>query len=289
MLGGNGMLGSRVAQSLSANHNVRVTLRRELDAYPPTMYTKDKVYSAVDVLDTCRLAEVVADFEPEVIVNGIGLVKQRELGSDIVRSIEVNALFPHRLAALAEKASFRVVHMSTDCAFSGRRGNYSEEDIPDPIDTYGRTKVLGELRGRGCITIRSSIIGLELQTRQGLVEWALAQQGAIHGYRRAFYTGLTTTEMSRVIESVITRHPELEGVWHVASPSITKFELLTSLFEKLQRNGAVVVPDDDFYCDRTLNGSAFERATGYHAPPWDDMLDDLANDIRRRERVAGDS
>jgi dTDP-4-dehydrorhamnose reductase len=278
------MLGHQVAQRLSVDHEVRITLRRGFDAYTlPSNYDERNVYSRIDVLDPRRLIQVVADFEPDVTVNAIGLVKQRDQASDIVQSIEVNALFPHRLAAILQSAAARLVHLSTDCAFSGQRGNYIEEDIPDPKDTYGRTKVLGEVSGPGCITIRSSIIGLELQTHQGLVEWALAQRGTILGYRRALYSGLTTAEMSRVIELVIAQHPELEGVWHVASVPITKYDLLRSLLEKVGRTDVVVAPDDDFYCDRTLNGSAFEEATGYRAPRWDDMIDDLAKEVRRRE------
>lgn len=284
VLGGNGMLGHQVSLSLSANHDVRVTVRRGLDAYNlPSAFDENNTYVGVDVLDHHRLAQVVADFEPQAIVNAIGLVKQREGASDVVRSIQINSLFPHHLAALAQSASVRLVHLSTDCAFSGRRGNYSEEDIPDPKDTYGRTKVLGEVDGPGCITIRSSIIGLELETRQGLVEWALAQTDTILGYRRAVYSGLTTSEMSRVIEFLIPRRPDLHGVWHVASAPITKYELLRALLEALGRTDVEVVPDDEFHCDRTLNGSSFEKATGYQAPAWVKMIDDLAKEIQGRK------
>lgn len=277
------MLGHRLLLHLGDAHEVRVTLRRPLAAYEKyRLFDPGNSYPEVDARDEGRLLEVVADFRPEAVVNAVGIVKQRESAKAAIPSLETNALLPHRLAVMCRAADARLVHMSTDCVFSGRRGNYTEADISDAEDLYGRTKFLGEVAQPGCITLRTSIIGLELSRKEGLVEWFLARRGEVRGFTHAVYTGLTTAEMSRVIERVILRFPELSGVWQVASRPINKYDLLLRLAEVLGREDIRMVPDGSVKIDRSLSGLAFEKATGYHAPAWDEMLRELGNEARRR-------
>lgn len=283
VVGGDGMLGHQLFLGLGRSHDVRVTLRRPLAEYAPlALFSEHNAYSGIDVRYPESLAGVLAHFRPEVVCNAAGIVKQRPAAADAVPSIEVNALFPHRLAAMAAEVGARVLHISTDCVFSGRRGAYTEEDLADPVDLYGRTKLLGELDQERCVTLRTSIIGLELHGRQGLVEWALAQRGRIPGFRRALYSGLTTTELTRVCGGLMTDHPELHGLWHVASAPISKYDLLVALSARLGRTEVEVAPDDSFVCDRTLIADRFQRATGYRPPSWDTMLDELSVSIRAR-------
>ncbi len=286
IVGGDGMLGHQLLKHLSGTHDVRVTLRRPLSEYAPLdLFTTDNSYAGIDVRVPGSVAGVLADFAPDAVCNAAGIVKQRSEIADPVASIEVNALFPHRLAEMAAGVGARVLQVSTDCVFSGRRGGYTEADLPDPVDLYGRTKLVGELEGKGCVTLRTSIIGLELQRRQGLVEWALSQRGRVSGFRGARFSGVTTTELSRVCEGVLSRHVDLDGVWHVASEPISKYELLVELFRQLGRTDVQIVPDDKFVCDRTLRGDAFERATGYRCPSWITMLGELAASVRARDRL----
>lgn len=233
--------------------------------------------------DTDGLLGVMADFRPEAVVNAVGIVKQRGAAKEEIPSLEVNSLFPHRLALLCEATGARLVHMSTDCVFSGRKGNYTEEDIPDAEDLYGRTKLLGEISEPGCVTLRTSIIGLELSRKRGLIEWFLAQKGEIRGFTKAIYTGLTTAEMSRVIERVLVQQPDLSGVWQVASEPIDKYDLLTRFSKVLGREDISIVPDDSVWIDRSLSAVAFEHATGYHAPGWNEMLEELGAEVRQRQ------
>jgi dTDP-4-dehydrorhamnose reductase len=282
ILGGDGMLGHRLFEHLREDHEVRVTLRRELAAYEFFgLFSPKNSYAGVEARDVDRLLEVVAAFRPEAIVNAIGIVKQRPAAEEVIPSLEINALLPHRLALLCRAAGARLVHMSTDCVFSGRRGNYTEKDLSDATDLYGRTKFLGEVHDPGCVTLRSSIIGLELTRKSGLIEWFLAQRGEIRGFTHAIYTGLTTAEMSRVIERVLVETPDLSGVWQVASEPISKHDLLVKFSEVLGRQDIRVKPDDSVRIDRSLSGVAFEEATGYHAPAWEEMLTELAVDVRR--------
>ncbi len=231
--------------------------------------------------DFAGIAALVARVRPEAVVNAVGVVKQRKEAEDAVLAIETNALFPQRLARLCQETGARLVHFSTDCVFSGRRGSYRESDLPDPADLYGRSKLLGEVDAPQ-LTLRSSIIGLEQGRRQGLVEWFLASRGSVPGYRRAIYTGLTTLEMARLVGRLLVAQPRLAGIYQVASQPIDKFTLLSRLAHELGRTDIRIEPVDEPRCDRSLDGSAFAAATGYRAPGWDEMLGELAREIRAR-------
>ncbi len=278
------MLGHQLLQELKSRHDVRVTLRRGLEYYKEFgLFDEKNSYSEVDACSMNRLVDVVNGLQPEAIVNAIGVVKQRADAKEYVPSLEINALFPHKLAALSQAAGARLVHVSTDCVFSGRKGDYNEQDPSDAEDLYGRSKLLGEVDESHAVTIRTSIIGLELHHNQGLIEWFLAQRGKIKGFRRAIYSGLTTEEMARVVERILAKHTELSGLWHVASAPISKYELLCTLADKLGRSDVEIEPDDSLVCDRSLNATRFSEATGYTAPSWDTMLDQLVDQIWLRE------
>lgn len=284
ILGGDGMLGHRLFVHLKDRHQVKVTLRRELDAYAAYgLFNPEDAYTGVEAGNRDRLLEVVADFHPEAVVNAVGIVKQRNEAKEVIPSLEINSLLPHRLAGLCKAAGARLVHMSTDCVFSGRKGDYTESDTSDAMDLYGRTKFLGEVAEPHCVTLRTSIIGLELGRKGSLIEWFLAQEGEIRGFTRAIYSGLTTAEMSRVIERVLVEHPSISGVWQVASEPISKYDLLQRLAGILEKD-IRIVPDDSVAIDRSLSAVAFQEATGYYAPGWDEMLKELAAEINRRGR-----
>lgn len=278
------MLGHQLLRQMGKRHEVAVTLRRDRIAYQQysPIVTAEKTYPLVDIRHRASVQEVLADFQPDATINAVGIVKQRNEAHASVPSLQINALFPHLLAEDCAAVESRVVHMSTDCVFSGERGSYVEDDESDARDLYGRTKFLGELHSEHCVTLRTSIIGPELSRKTGLVEWFLAQSGSIKGYGKAIYTGFTTMEMGRIIEQVLTNHPELSGLWHVASTPINKFALLTLLAEKLGRSDITIERDDSFVCDRSLRGDRFESATGYRAPSWDTMLDELSAMIQSR-------
>lgn len=280
ILGGDGMLGHQLLRSWRSRHEVCVTLRGPLSDYADYgLFDANNSYAGIDVSHADRLLEVFADFRPQAVVNCIGIIKQRTAAHEALPSLEINAVFPHRLRLMCEASGARLVHMSTDCVFNGRRGGYHDEDPADAEDLYGLSKYLGEIGDSPAITLRSSIIGLELKRKQSLIEWFLAQRGQIRGFRRAIYTGLTTAEMARVIEMALTTHRNLHGVWQVASQPISKFDLLSKLAQLLGRTDIEITPDDGFTCDRSLNGEAFSRRTGYCAPGWDAMLAELADEI----------
>ncbi|GAB4143983.1 MAG: SDR family oxidoreductase [Planctomycetaceae bacterium] len=287
ILGGAGMLGHRLLKSWQDRYDVRVALRKGLSDYAASgLFHSENSYCNVDVRDTDRLLEILADFRPDAVVNAVGIIKQRSAAKDAIPSLEINSVFPHRLQRLCQLVGARMVHVSTDCVFDGRDGSYTEESFSNAEDLYGRSKYLGEVSESPCITLRSSIIGLELSQKASLIEWFLAQSGTIKGFTNAIYTGVTTAEMARVIEHVCTVKKDLCGVWQVASNRISKFDLLSRLSRKLGRTDLTIEPDDSFFCDRSLVGTAFERVAEYTIPSWDEMLDELADEILSRESAS---
>jgi dTDP-4-dehydrorhamnose reductase len=277
IFGGDGMLGHCLLRHLVPRHETRATLRRPLAAYARFgLFTRDNTLDETDVRDARRVAAVVSAFRPQAVINAVGIVKQRPEALDAEVSSEVNALFPHRLAALCRDRAAQLIHLSTDCVFSGEKGNYSETDRPDPVDLYGESKLRGEVDAPGAITLRTSMIGPELDRKTGLVEWLLAQKGkTIKGYRKAIFSGFTTAELARLIEALFTRHADASGLYHAASAPISKLDLLAGLERRLGL-GVTIVPDDAVACDRSLDATRFREAFGYTPPSWDAMLDELA-------------
>jgi dTDP-4-dehydrorhamnose reductase len=285
ILGGDGMLGHELLLGWRHRHDVHVTLRNGRATYAQHgLFDAGRSHFGIDVRRLQDLVAVFGDVRPDAVVNAVGVVKQRAAAHEAIPSIEINALFPHRLAELCQAAGARMVHLSTDCVFSGAKGGYTERDPSDAQDLYGRTKYLGEVDRPGCLTLRTSIVGLELSHRASLVEWYLAQRGTVRGFRRAIYSGLTTREMARAIEHLLLHDPALSGVWHLSSEPISKYDLLARLGKRLGRTDVTLEPDESVACDRSLDSSALASRTAYRVPDWDAMLDGLASDIRERRR-----
>jgi dTDP-4-dehydrorhamnose reductase len=275
ILGGDGMLGHQLLKSLAFRHDVKVTLRQDLGAYVHHgLFTEANSYTGIDVRSLERLSEVIADFHPEAVINAVGILKQRTTAKESIPSLEINSLLPHRLAVLCRAAGARLVHLSTDCIFSGKKGNYKESDPSDAEDLYGKTKFLGEVHDSNCLTLRTSIIGKELSRKKSLLEWFLSQTGTVKGFTKAIYTGFTTLEMSRTIEKLLLKYPKASGVYHVSSNPINKYELLLLIREKLGHD-IEIIPDDAFRCDRSLDSSRFRVEFSYIPPAWSTMIEEL--------------
>lgn len=277
VLGGDGMLGHRLLAVLAREHSVRATLRHALSTYAGQgLFGPDSAIGGVDVQDFAAVERAVAAFRPDAVINAVGVVKQRDSALDPMASITVNALLPHRLADLCARIGARLILVGTDCVFSGRRGFYSETDDPDPVDLYGRSKLLGEIADAAhVLTLRTSIIGTELGRRQGLLEWFLGQSGAVRGFTRAVFSGLTAIELARVIERLLTDHRDLAGLYHVAAAPIDKAALLMLLRDAFGLR-TEIIPDPSVLIDRSLDPTRFREATGYQAPTWTQMVGELA-------------
>ena len=277
ILGGSGMLGHQLWSGLHARHETWVTLRRPVaDFAAHNLFDEAKSIQVDDITDDTALDQAIGQAKPEAVINCVGLIKQRDEASDEALAVRVNAEFPHRLAKRCGETGARLIHFSTDCVFAGTRGNYTEDDPADATDLYGQSKHRGEVTGPQCVTLRTSVIGHELGTNLGLLDWFISQRSqTINGFKKAIYSGFTTLEMARIIERILTRHPRLSGLWHVASEPISKFDLLQLCHKKLGWEG-VIEPNDEFVCDRSLNGDRFNEATGYKPPSWEAMISELA-------------
>ena len=282
VLGGSGMLGHKMFQTLGARKfETYATVRGGLDNSPlnhPELLQGGQVINGVEVSDFDRLQGTLADVKPDVVVNCVGVIKQRDAAHESIESITINSLLPHRLAEMCNEIGARMIHFSTDCVFNGEKGAYEESDPSDATDLYGRSKFLGEVGSPGTLTLRSSIIGRELSNYSSLLEWFLAQNGkTIRGFSKAMYAGITTNRMSHLVSDLITDHPSLSGMYQVSGPWISKYDLLLILKDAFKLE-IEIERDDEVDIDRTLVGDRFAEEIGYRAPSWQEMATELASD-----------
>lgn len=278
-----------------AGHKVFQVFRQRFDTWATAhllhrpssscdLFEPDRLLCGVDAFRMDLLVRTMARVKPDAVVNCIGIIKHLDAAKDPITSLEINSLFPHRLANLCRACSARLIHMSTDCVFAGSKGMYSEDDPSDATDLYGRSKYLGEIGGPGCLTMRTSIIGRELRTSNGLVEWFMSNKGGkVRGFRRAIFTGYPTRVLAEIMADVLENHAGLEGVYQISSQPINKYDLLCQLNEAFGL-GIEIEPDDDFVCDRSLDSSRFRAATGYRPPSWTEMVRDMAADATPYEQ-----
>lgn len=273
VFGATGMLGKAVFRVLSENtcYEVWGTIRSNDDRHHFTS-AQDRIISGVDVLNVDALVNVLNRVKPDVVINCIGLVKQLAESSNPLHVLPVNAMLPHRLANLCGLANARLIHVSTDCVFSGRKGNYTEADISDSEDLYGKSKYIGEVNDLPhAITLRTSIIGHESKTRHSLVDWFLSQEGNVKGYTKAIFSGLPTVELARVIDEYVLPNPDLSGLYHVSAEPISKYDLLQLIATEYGKK-ITIEPDGHVMIDRSLGSGRFSSATGYVAPHWPELV-----------------
>lgn len=287
ILGGSGMLGHRLWINLSKQHETWVTVRGEATEIPEQPeFPRHLIRANVDALYFEQVTRAFASIQPDLVINCIGLIKQMgHLARDPLFSISLNSMLPHKVSMLCRVAKIRMIHISTDCVFSGKRGHYTEADQSDAEDLYGRTKYLGEVAYPHTITLRTSIIGRELRTNLGLIDWFLAQKGIIRGYKKAIFTGFTTDELSHIIENYVIPHPEIHGVYQVSSNPVTKYDLLQLTKQAFNKTDVEILPDEDFFCDRSLDSARFRQATGYCPPEWPEMLREMAENSQLYNRL----
>ena len=279
-MGADGLLGRRLTSTLlAAGHEVAATTRRP--PRDPQAFAPVRLWTGIDVRSIADVVRCAAESRPDVIVNCAGVVKRRP-GAGVSELIAVNSLFPHELADVAAAVGARLIHLSTDCVFSGERGAYVEDDRPDPVDSYGHSKLLGEVDAPGALTIRTSMIGVEEAGQaRNLVEWYLGQTAPVEGWTRAVFSGLTTAELSRVLLRVIEDGAELHGVWHVSAEPIDKHHRLSLIHARVEGT-AEVVASDRVVIDRSLKSDRFRAVMDWMPPSWERMIDELAAEVRER-------
>ena len=276
VLGVSGMLGNAMFRAFFQESIFQVfgTVRSGSVRKHFVQEARSKIISGVDVENQDTLARLFCEIRPQIVVNCIGLVKQLSNADDPLQALPINSMLPHRLARYSELIGARLVHISTDCVFSGSKGKYQESDTSDATDLYGKSKYLGEVDYPHTITLRTSIIGHELESNHGLVGWFLTQNDQVKGYTEAIFSGLPTVELSRVVRDIVVPHTDLSGLYHVASAPISKFDLL-KLVSTVYGKSIEILPDDNVVIDRSLNADRFHEATGYIAPPWPKLVQQM--------------
>jgi dTDP-4-dehydrorhamnose reductase len=271
------MLGSVVRRESEPQMETFATVRSASIDQRAESGPDERLIFGVAVEDLASVTRAIDEAAPDVAINCIGIVKQSPLVADAPQLIQVNSLFPHQLAEACHARGVRLIHVSTDCVFSGRRGRYTEQDVPDPTDFYGQSKLAGEAFGDGVVTLRTSMIGREFRTKNGLLEWFLSQPAGstVSGYTNAVFSGPTALELARAIVRVAADHAELEGTFHVGAEPISKHDLLLELRDAFGRD-LRIEPCEEPVVDRSLDSSRFRAASGWDPPAWNRMVAELA-------------
>lgn len=277
IFGATGMLGHAVFHVLSKDKRLNVfgTIRSESSIHLFPTSQINNLISNIDVESDEDLKRAFEISKPNVVINCVGIIKQLTDAKDVLRTIPINTLLPHRLALLSKDFDARLILVSTDCVFSGAKGNYLEADFPDCDDLYGRSKLLGEIADReNVLTIRTSIIGHELRGGHSLVNWFLNQSGSIKGYTQAIFSGLPTNELANIINDCIIKRPDLHGLYHISSKPINKFDLLCLIKDVYNKN-IKIIECSQVQIDRSLKHQKFQKATGYQPKDWRSLIESM--------------
>jgi dTDP-4-dehydrorhamnose reductase len=279
ILGGTGMLGHKLVQLLPNRFDTWTTTRSSFSYLRKFgVFDEKQTITGVDVGNIDTIVSILGKIKPDVVVNCVGIIKQLEEAHNPIACLKINSLFPHQLVNLCCATGSRLIHIGTDCVFSGKKGHYTEKEASDAEDLYGKTKFLGEISDSENLTLRTSIIGRELTTSKSLVDWFLSNRSkTVRGFSRAIYTGFTTNQFAKILGDIIELHPQLTGLFHVSSEPINKFELL-KLINRFYRTEITIEKDTNFYCDRSLDSSAFRNKTGFVPSNWETMIEEMAAD-----------
>ena len=271
ILGSTGLVGNTITKYFLQKEDIHIfaTIRdySKLKLFKNKYHKNFLIFN--DILDYGEIKKILKKIKPDILINCLGMTNKETLlnPEQIEICISINSLFPHMLQRICSEIGIRLIHLSSDCIFSGRKGFYSESDLPDPPDIYGKSKLLGELNYKNTLTIRKSVIGHELGSKKGLLEWFLAQENFVHGYKNAIFSGITVLELARIIDEYILPRSDLNGILNLAGESISKFDLL-KIIADIYKKSAEIIPNETIKINRTLNGSQFNNLTGYKMKSW---------------------
>ena len=277
VLGVTGMLGHTLFKEMGKNEAFEVFGTTRSKSGLENYFAKDelsKIRDGVDADNFETVIRAIAGTQPTIIINCIGIIKQLPISKDPLTAITVNSQLPHRLSLVARTANARLIHISTDCVFDGKQGNYTEKDASTAEDLYGKTKYLGEVHYPHCVTLRTSIIGHELKTNFSLVDWFMSQEDEINGFTKAIYSGFPTIEIVNIISNYVIPNKKLSGLYHVSSDAISKYDLL-NIMKNIYKKEININAFDDFILDRSMNSDKFKNKVGYVSPSWKNLVEDM--------------
>lgn len=224
-----------------------------------------------DISNINRVNEIIEELKPNVIINCIGVLN-KTAEDDIKNTVYVNTFFPKFLARIGEIKNIKIIHLSTDCVFDGREGGYTEKSFKSENGIYGLSKNLGEIYGKNSLTIRTSIIGPELKNGSGLFHWFMNQQGNINGFTKVYWTGITTLELSKVIDKAIDEN--IEGLYHIVpNEKISKYNLLKIFKNEFSEIPVTIEASEDYICDKSLVRTKDDFS--YEVSTYEKMIKDM--------------
>jgi dTDP-4-dehydrorhamnose reductase len=281
ILGGNGMIGHKMYQMISKVHmDTWVTLRNDITTYIySNIYNNEKVIGNIDLSDFKKLLHTLNEIKPDIILNACGITIRRGVEEVKSNTILINSVLPHILNEWVSLNNKRLIHFSTDCVFSGKKGDYLDTDIKDAYDLYGSTKSLGEIvDSKFAITLRGSMIGRELENKTELFEWFLQQSNnKIKGFSEVIYAGITTVKMAEIVLRLINFYPNLSGIYNISSKPISKYDLLKMCNEHFEIN-SIIEMDNSYKSNKNLISDKFFIEIGIEKPNWIDLIRQLKDD-----------
>jgi len=273
ILGSTGMLGHQVT-------NYFLTIDRYIVFNTSFTNKLNEDSIILDVLDSNALEKLIYKINPDIIINCVGVLISGS--NDIENAIYINAYLPHRLKKIVKETNCRIIHISTDCVFSGKRGKYIEGDFRDGIGVYAQTKILGEIIDEHNTTIRTSIIGPEIKTNgEGLFHWYANQTNSINGYEKEVWSGVTTIELAKIIDCVIQEN--IVGLYHASNnDSITKNDLL-QLFNKHTNKELKIIPVEGKNSNKSLIDT--RGLISHNIPSYDHMIIYMLESIKKQSNL----
>jgi dTDP-4-dehydrorhamnose reductase len=290
ILGASGMLGHKMMQVLSSRGCAVSGTVRDTNTNKYDIIREYPLISGVDAFKFDTVSNAIRRCNPDVVVNCIGIVKQLPEANDPMKSLFINSVLPHRLATYCSARGLKLIHISTDCVFDGKsKQSYVETDVPTADDIYGVTKFVGEINDEKNLTIRTSIIGREIVTQHGLVEWFLSHRGkTVNGYKKSVFSGVTTNQLAYTIGNIILSSYSFKalyikdtGLMHLSSVPINKYELLNLINDEL--------PEKDRVDIKHIDGEDVNRSLESYIskiiPTWRTMVSEMMHDITPYDEI----
>jgi len=283
VIGASGMLGGSITRYLSKTKKYEVlsTVRTESQKKVLNEWGIKNVKSCININcdDMSNLEKIVKEFKPQYIINCVGIIKQLGTKINIDEYIEINSILPHKLSLIGDKYNAKLIHFSTDCVFSGLVGNYVESDMVDAKDIYGKTKYLGEINNPYHLTLRTSIIGHEVNRKISLIDWFLAQNKTVNGFTKAFFTGMPSVYIAEILHKEILNRGNITGLYHLGVNPIDKYTLL-NIVKKQYNKKIEIIKNNDYKINRSLNSNKIKKIIKQDEKSWEELIKKMHNEYK---------
>ena len=275
VLGVDGMIGHKIAQSLKEGYKLFGSTRKHL-TNKNLGIENIKIVLHDFLID--KTEHLVSNICPDIIINCVGITTRRGVNASKAKTELINSILPHELDKLSQKYSCKLIHFSTDCVFNGAKGNYTEVSRTDAIDLYGISKAKGEVNSNSSLTLRTSMIGRELYNFTELFEWLYSmREKSVEGYSEVIYSGITTVRMGKIIDKILKNNISLSGLFNISSEPISKYDLLKKLSDSFDLE-IDIKKNSNISSNKVLNSKKFTEITGIKAPNWNDLIIEFKED-----------